>query len=168
MTLVNYEGMNIEKLRRYVLSHREDETAFQAYIDRSKEEGRMVSINPEDSDWEKKLDQKMPSQHHSQEQDYWGEEIDLENSAGRKQSLTSSLLRVYPENFNGYDAYLDILMNLLGRDIKQEDVKKVHSSRLKKTWEVVTGPIASPINGFFRGDYTENNPPVWTFGLKLL
>jgi len=168
MTLVNYDMMDIDELRHYVLSYREDEAAFQAYIDRSKKEGRMVSINPQDSDWKEKLDQKMPSQHHPQEQDYWGEEIEVENSAGQKQSLKSSLLRVYPKNFNGYDAYLDILMNLLGQDIKQEDVKKVHSSRLNKTWEVVTGPTESPINGFFRGDYAENNPRVWVFGLRLL
>jgi hypothetical protein len=162
MTLLNYSVMELDELRRYVLSHREDMAAFQAYIDRSKEDGRMVSVSPRDSNWEEELAKKMPSHHHPQEQDYWNEEIEVENSAGQKQLLQTYLLRLYPENFNGYDAYLDIPM------AHNPDIKKVSSSRFNKRWEVVTGPTESSIRGYFRGDYTENNPPAWVFGLRLI
>lgn len=154
--------MDLDELRHYVLSHREDTAAFQAYIDRSKEEGRMVSVNPENSNWEEELAKKMPPHHHPQEQDYWNEEIEAENSAGQRRLLQTYLLRLYPENFNGYDAYLDISL------AHNPDIKKVLSLHLNQTWEVVTGPIESPISGYFRGDYTENNPPAWVFGLRLL
>lgn len=52
MTFLNYDIMDLDELRHYVLTHRGDEDAFQVYIDRSKTEGRMVSIDPEDSHWE--------------------------------------------------------------------------------------------------------------------
>jgi|GEM_PF-1033685 len=55
MTLVNYQAMNLNELRPYVLTHREDIEAFQTYVDRSKSEGRMVSINPSDENWEEKV-----------------------------------------------------------------------------------------------------------------
>jgi hypothetical protein len=50
-------------------------------------------------------------------------------------------------------------------DIK--NIKKIRSSRLGKTWEVVAGPIESMPMGYFRGDYGNNNPPAWIFGLRL-
>jgi hypothetical protein len=162
MTLLNYSVMELNELRRYVLSDREDMAAFQAYIDRSKEEGRMISIGPRNSNWEEELAQKMPSHHHPQEQDYWNEEIEAEDSAGQKQLLQAYLLRIYPESFYGYDAYLDIPMT------HNSDITKISSSRLNKKWEVVSGPAESSIRGFFRGDYAENNPPAWVFGLRLI
>ncbi|QLE57995.1 hypothetical protein [Nostoc sp. TCL26-01] len=55
MTLAKYQDMNLDELRRYVLTHREDTEAFYTYIDRSKSEGRMVSINPDDENWEEKV-----------------------------------------------------------------------------------------------------------------
>jgi hypothetical protein len=55
MTLANYQTMNLDQLRRYVLTHREDNEAFYAYVDRSKSEGRMVSIKPNDEHWEEKV-----------------------------------------------------------------------------------------------------------------
>ncbi|MFM2061249.1 MAG: hypothetical protein RLZZ507_919 [Cyanobacteriota bacterium] len=57
MNLVNYQAMTLKELRRYVLTHREDIAAFQAYVDRSKSEGRMITINPSDENWEEKVEQ---------------------------------------------------------------------------------------------------------------
>jgi hypothetical protein len=104
---------------------------------------------------------RMPSYHHPQEQDYWQEEIEIETSIGQPQTIRTNLLRVYPESFNSYDAYMDIPMSI------NPDIQKVISPRLGKTWEVITGPTESRIRGYFRGDYTDNNPPAWVFGLRL-
>lgn len=57
MTLVNYQSMTLKELRRYVLTHREDIAAFHAYVDRSKSEGKMITINPNDDNWEKQIQQ---------------------------------------------------------------------------------------------------------------
>ncbi|MFM5980329.1 MAG: DUF6887 family protein [Sphaerospermopsis kisseleviana] len=57
MTLVNYQAMTLKELRRYVLTHREDIAAFHAYVYRSKSEGRMITINPNDENWEAKVQQ---------------------------------------------------------------------------------------------------------------
>lgn len=57
MTLVNYQAMSLKELRRYILTHREDIAAFHAYVDRSKSEGRMITINPNDENWEAKVQQ---------------------------------------------------------------------------------------------------------------
>lgn len=57
MTLVNYQSMTLKELRRYVLTHREDIAAFHAYVDRSKSEGKMITINPNDENWEAKVQQ---------------------------------------------------------------------------------------------------------------
>ncbi len=57
MTLVNYQAMTLKELRRYILTHREDIAAFHAYVDRSKSEGRMITINPNDENWEKQIQQ---------------------------------------------------------------------------------------------------------------
>ncbi|AFZ57672.1 DUF4935 domain-containing protein [Anabaena cylindrica FACHB-243] len=100
--------------------------------------------------------------HHPQERDYWYEEIELETIDGQKVTQETYLLRVYPEKFNGYDAYMDIPMSC------NLHIIKVFSPRLNKTWKVVFGPVESPITGIFRGDYTSNNPPAWIFGLSLL
>jgi hypothetical protein len=104
---------------------------------------------------------RMPSYHHPQEQDYWQEEIEVENSIGQRQNIRTNLLRVYPESFNTYHAYMDIPMSI------NLDIQKVISPRLGKTWRVIAGPTESSIMGYFRGDYTSNNPPAWVFGLRL-
>jgi hypothetical protein len=44
--------MNLDELRRYVLTHRDDLSAFHTYVDRSKAVGRMITINPDDPEWE--------------------------------------------------------------------------------------------------------------------
>jgi len=155
MTIQKFSVMNLNELRRYVLSHREDIDAFEAYIDRSKAEGRMMST-------EEELHKKIPSFHHPQEQDYWEEKIEVETATNQRLFIQTYLLRVYPETFNSYDAYMDIPMS------NNPNIKKIYSSRLGKIWEVITGPTESLINGYFRGDYTENNPPAWVFGLRLI
>jgi hypothetical protein len=59
MTEANFEAMNLNDLRQYVLTHRQDLNAFHLYIDRSKASGRMIAINPSDPNWEDSLDQKI-------------------------------------------------------------------------------------------------------------
>jgi hypothetical protein len=59
MTQGNFDAMNLDELRRYVLAHREDINAFQVYVDRSKASGRMITINPSDPSWEVTLEQKI-------------------------------------------------------------------------------------------------------------
>lgn len=53
------EEMNLNDLRHYVLTHREDLNAFHLYVDRSKASGRMITINPGDPNWENTLEQKI-------------------------------------------------------------------------------------------------------------
>jgi hypothetical protein len=59
MTTANYDAMSLDELRHYVLSHREDIAAFQRYVDRSNASGRMITINPNDPNWEADLDQRI-------------------------------------------------------------------------------------------------------------
>jgi hypothetical protein len=59
MTEANFEAMNLNELRQYVLIHREDLNAFHLYVDRSKSSGRMITINPGDPNWENTLEQKI-------------------------------------------------------------------------------------------------------------
>jgi hypothetical protein len=59
MTIVNFEAMNLDELRQYVLTHREDIRAFHVYVDRSKATGRMITINAEDPHWEQNLEQRI-------------------------------------------------------------------------------------------------------------
>jgi hypothetical protein len=59
MTTDNFETMNLNELRQYVLTHREDLNAFRFYVDRSKASGRMITINPGDPNWENTLEQKI-------------------------------------------------------------------------------------------------------------
>jgi hypothetical protein len=59
MTTDNFEAMDLNDLRQYVLTHRKDLNAFHIYVDRSKSSGRMITINPGDSNWESTLDQKI-------------------------------------------------------------------------------------------------------------
>jgi hypothetical protein len=56
---VNYDAMDLDELRRYMLEHREDIPAFHAYVDRSKAAGRMITIDVSDPDWEAKLDDRL-------------------------------------------------------------------------------------------------------------
>ena len=51
--------MNLDELRLCVLSYREDMTAFQVYVDRFKSAGRMITISPNEANWEEDLEQKI-------------------------------------------------------------------------------------------------------------
>jgi hypothetical protein len=59
MTSASYETMSLDELRQYVLDHRENIQAFHVYIDRSKAAGRMISIDPNDPQWENNIDRRM-------------------------------------------------------------------------------------------------------------
>lgn len=59
MTKADFDAMNLNELRRYLLAHREDLNAFQIYIDRSKASGCMITIKPDDPNWEDALEQKI-------------------------------------------------------------------------------------------------------------
>ncbi|MGK7873145.1 MAG: hypothetical protein AB4426_07470 [Xenococcaceae cyanobacterium] len=61
MTTSEYQSMSLDELRRYMLTHREDQDAFQAYVDRSKAEGRMVTLDMNDPDWEEQLTARIQS-----------------------------------------------------------------------------------------------------------
>lgn len=52
---INYNAMSLDELRRYVLTYREDLEAFHSYIDRSKAQGRMISIDLNSDRWEEDL-----------------------------------------------------------------------------------------------------------------
>lgn len=59
MTFANYNAMNLDKLRRYVLTNRDDVSAFHLYIDRSKAVGRMSTIDPTNPQREVTLEQEL-------------------------------------------------------------------------------------------------------------
>jgi hypothetical protein len=59
MIPTDFDTMNLDELRQYMLTHREDINAFHAYVDRSKASGRMITINPNDPNWEDALEQKI-------------------------------------------------------------------------------------------------------------
>jgi hypothetical protein len=59
MTTANYDAMNIDELRQYVLTHREDLEAFYLYIDRSKASGCMITIDPNNNQWEQDLESRI-------------------------------------------------------------------------------------------------------------
>ena len=54
-TIVEYHVMSLDELRRYMLTHRDDRNAFEIYVDRSKNEGRMVTLDMNDPGWEQRL-----------------------------------------------------------------------------------------------------------------
>jgi hypothetical protein len=62
MTSAKYEAMELGDLRQYILTNREDIRAFHVYVDRSKQSGRMISIDPTDPQWEENLVRSMESQ----------------------------------------------------------------------------------------------------------
>ena len=57
MTAINYNKMELDDLRKYVLAHREDVQAFQSYIDRSKASGRMIAVDAATPKWEESLEE---------------------------------------------------------------------------------------------------------------
>jgi hypothetical protein len=59
MKPINYDASSLNELRQYVLTHREDTKAFYAYIDRSKSEGKMITVDLEDNHWEEKITERI-------------------------------------------------------------------------------------------------------------
>ena len=57
MTDINYNKMQLDDLRKYVLTHREDIQAFQLYVDRSKASGRMIAVDAYKPKWEEALEE---------------------------------------------------------------------------------------------------------------
>ncbi len=55
MKPIDYDSLTLDQLRQYVLSNREDNEAFYRYIDRSKTEGRMISVDLAAPDWEERI-----------------------------------------------------------------------------------------------------------------
>jgi hypothetical protein len=56
MTEKPWEGLNLDELRSYILANREDTAAFYAYIDRSKQNGRMITVDLAEANWENTID----------------------------------------------------------------------------------------------------------------
>lgn len=59
MKPINYDALSLNELRQYILTHREDTKAFYAYIDRSKSEGKMITVDLEDNHWEEKITERI-------------------------------------------------------------------------------------------------------------
>ncbi len=59
MKPINYNALSLDELRQYILTHREDTKAFYAYIDRSKNEGKMITVDLEDNNWEEKITERI-------------------------------------------------------------------------------------------------------------
>ena len=59
MNSPDYQSMDLKDLYRYMMTHRSDDQAFYAYVDRSKAAGRMIQVDVSDPDWEKKMDREM-------------------------------------------------------------------------------------------------------------
>ena len=55
MTQVNYAAMTDQELKQYFLTHRDDQAAFYAYMDRINARPRKPGIKLDDPDWENKL-----------------------------------------------------------------------------------------------------------------
>jgi hypothetical protein len=66
MNDVNYATMTDRELKQYMLSHREDRSAFQAYIDRRQSRPDRTIIQINDPNWEQKVLSAMRSQLNSQ------------------------------------------------------------------------------------------------------
>ena len=49
MSKANFSKMSRKELREYVLKHRDEDTAFYAYVDKLNEEGNWVEMPPTES-----------------------------------------------------------------------------------------------------------------------
>jgi hypothetical protein len=59
MTISEFNEMQLDELRRYMLTNRDDVMAFQVYVDRSKASGRMITIDPTDPNWEQTIQNRL-------------------------------------------------------------------------------------------------------------
>ncbi|MEO0538415.1 MAG: hypothetical protein AAF215_31710 [Cyanobacteria bacterium P01_A01_bin.123] len=55
MSWTNYDAMSDAELKQYFLQHRGDQAAFQAYLDRINQRPRRVIANPDDPDFDDKV-----------------------------------------------------------------------------------------------------------------
>ena len=55
MKQVNYAAMNDRELKHYMLAHREDKEAFNAYLDRRHSRSNKTVIEFDDPAWEEKI-----------------------------------------------------------------------------------------------------------------
>lgn len=55
MTKVNYTTMSDQELKRYILTHRDDQEAFYTYMDRRHSRSRRTAIEFDDPAWEEKV-----------------------------------------------------------------------------------------------------------------
>lgn len=55
MSQVNYNAMPDTELRQYFLRHREDKAALQAYLDRLNQHPRTIIADPNDFDFDEKV-----------------------------------------------------------------------------------------------------------------
>lgn len=70
MSQVNFDTMSDAELKRYFLSNRQDQAAFQAYLDRFSQRPKSVIASPGDPDFDEKIQaairQKLEASHSSQ------------------------------------------------------------------------------------------------------
>lgn len=55
MSQVNFDAMSNDELKRYFLANRQDESAFQAYMDRFNQRPKSVIARPSDPDFDAKI-----------------------------------------------------------------------------------------------------------------
>lgn len=55
MSQVNFDVMSDDELKRYFLANRQDESAFQAYMDRFNQRPKSVIARPGDPDFDAKI-----------------------------------------------------------------------------------------------------------------
>lgn len=55
MSQVNFDAMSDEELKRYFLANRQDESAFQVYMDRFNQRPKSVIARPGDPDFDAKI-----------------------------------------------------------------------------------------------------------------
>lgn len=55
MTKANYTAMSDRELKQYILTHRDDQEAFYAYMDRRHSRPDKTAIEFDDPDWEEKI-----------------------------------------------------------------------------------------------------------------
>ena len=55
MSQINYDGMSKAELKQYVLKHRGNQAAFQAYLDRINQRPLRIIASPNDPDFDEKV-----------------------------------------------------------------------------------------------------------------
>jgi hypothetical protein len=55
MSQVNFDAMSDAELKRYFLANRQDQAAFQAYLDRFSQPPKSIIASPSDPDFDEKI-----------------------------------------------------------------------------------------------------------------